>query len=249
MTDTTSPSTLRGLALTVRGLSAGYGGPPVLHDLSLHIDAGETVALLGSNGAGKSTLARALTGFAQVSSGTITLGDAPLIGRPAHLITRAGLAHVPEGRHLFSALSVEENLWLPQQWQRLPDEEFRQRLDDVYRRFPRLDDRRNQRAGSLSGGEQQMLAIARALLLQPRLLLLDEPSTGLAPLLVAEIFDIVRTLKRELGVSMLLIEQNAVGALEVSERAYVLQRGRVVAEGPSAELARDESIRAHYLGG
>jgi len=239
---------VRGLPLSVSGLSAGYGGPPVLKDVSIEVAPGEVVALLGANGAGKTTLARAVSGFAQITSGSVRLGENSLVGMAPHRVTRAGVGQVPEGRRLFPGLSVQDNLWLPHQWQRLPEAESRAQLEAVFARFPRLEERRAQRAGSLSGGEQQMLAMARALLLNPRLLLLDEPSTGLAPLFVAEIFAIVDSLRRDLGVSILLIEQNVAGALRVSDRGYVLKSGRIVAEGRSADLAADDTIQAYYLG-
>ena len=241
-------ATTTGLSLHVDGLDAGYGGPPVLRDLDLAVPAGQVVALLGSNGAGKSTLARAITGFAATTAGTVRVGDHTLTRRPAHEITRLGVAHVPEGRRLFGSLSVEQNLWLPNHWQDEPTDQYRDRLDQVFDRFPRLRDRSSQRAGSLSGGEQQMLAIARALMLRPRLLILDEPSTGLAPLLVAEIFSIVRDLRQELHVTMLLIEQNAAQALQVADRGLVMQRGRIVVDQPALELRDDPQVRTMYLG-
>jgi branched-chain amino acid transport system ATP-binding protein len=234
--------------LSITGLRAGYGRTEVLHDVDLEVRPGEVIALLGSNGAGKSTLARAITGFCTVMGGSIALSDVQLVGRKPHLITRAGVGHVAEGRRLFGGLTVEENMELAFFWQKSDTARQQELLEEVRDRFPRLRDRSQQRAGTLSGGEQQMLAIARALLLRPRLLILDEPSTGLAPLIVEHIFEIIQALGKELGVSMLLIEQNVGSALEFADRGYVLQRGSVVGAGTAAELREDPEIRALYLG-
>lgn len=235
--------------LVVRQLRAGYGRTQVLHAVDLEVRPGEIVALLGSNGAGKTTLARALTGFCTVTGGQVELSGESLLGRPPHAITRTGVGHVAEGRHLFGGLSVAENMELAFYWQRIDAARRAERLEEVRGRFPRLRDRADQRAGTLSGGEQQMLAIARALLLDPRLLILDEPSTGLAPIVVEQIFEIIRTLGRELGVSMLLIEQNVSAALGFADRGYVLRRGQVVGEGSADELSNDPEIQSLYLGG
>jgi branched-chain amino acid transport system ATP-binding protein len=234
--------------LSIKGLRAGYGRTEVLHDIDLEVCPGEVVALLGSNGAGKSTLARAITGFCTVTSGSISLSELQLVGRKPHLITRAGVGHVAEGRRLFGGLTVAENMELAFFWQKVDAARRQELVEEVWDRFPRLRDRGQQRARTLSGGEQQMLAIARALLLRPRLLILDEPSTGLAPIIVEQIFRIIQDLGKELGVSMLLIEQNVGSALEFADRGYVLQRGAVVGAGSAADLRVDPEIRALYLG-
>ncbi len=239
-------------ALAIEGLSAGYGRKGLaLDDVSLVVPKGGIVALLGANGAGKTTLIRAATGLlslhgGRIAKGAVRLEGVPVQHLPAHRRVRLGMAQAPEGRLIFKKLTVEDNLLvgaaiLPRA--RRPDG-----LETIYALFPRLKERRRQTAGWLSGGEQQMLAIARALMGRPRLLLLDEPSLGLAPKLVAEIFATIRQLSEE-GMSVLLVEQNARMALRVSRRAYVLEGGRILLEGDSDKLAEDDQVRSAYLGG
>jgi branched-chain amino acid transport system ATP-binding protein len=232
--------------LRIHNLNVHYGVIHALHDLSLEVAKGEIVTLIGSNGAGKSTTLLALSGLLQPSGGTLEFDGKDLRTVPAHLRVSSGLVQVPEGRRVFSTLSVAENLALGAYTRRdkaaVPND-----LEEVYTLFPRLRERRAQAAGTLSGGEQQMLAVGRALMSRPRLLLLDEPSLGLAPLLVKEIFNVIKRI-RERGVTVLLVEQNAHMSLAISDRAYVLETGRVVMSGGASELARDPRIKAAYLG-
>ncbi len=237
--------------LVVRDLHAGYGLSEVLVGVSLDVKPGTIVALIGANGAGKTTTMRAISGLLAPSRGEVRLDGRPVQGLGAARIARLGLAHSPEGRHVFGPLSAEDNLLLGA-FRRLPRFfGFRGRakddLDRVYALFPKLAARRTQLAGTLSGGEQQMLAIGRALMARPKVMLLDEPSMGLAPVIVQEVFDTVRRLKAE-GMTMLLVEQFARTALEVADRAYVMERGRIVIEGTPDELRRDERVLAAYLG-
>ena len=233
-------------ALTVQDLVAGYGGLPALHGVSLEVKRGEIVALVGANGAGKSTLLRAIAGLLQAGSGRIELDGQRIDGRPAHEIVRSGIAYVPEGRHLFGRLTVRDNLLLGAFTQR--DERSRaQALDEVTTLFPVLKDRSDQLAGTLSGGEQQMLAIARGLMSRPRVLLLDEPSLGIAPRLVARIYEALAAINRA-GLTLLLVEQNVRAALACASRAYVLQTGRIVREGASADLLGSDLVRRAFLG-
>jgi branched-chain amino acid transport system ATP-binding protein len=234
--------------LHVNDLVAGYGGPPVLDGVTLSVSPGETVALLGANGAGKTTLSRTLAGLTPAYAGTMRLGDVDLAGRPVHKIVREGLVTVPEGRRLFARLTVEGNLRLAFYGRDVSEDEVTRRLEEAYERFPRLRDRRGQAVGTMSGGEQQMLAIAKALLLDPAVLVLDEPSTGLAPIIVEQLLDIIVRLAEEASCGVLLIEQNVGSALKVSDRAYVLERGTVTISGSAEELAQDEAVRAAYLG-
>jgi branched-chain amino acid transport system ATP-binding protein len=219
---------------------ARYGEVRALHGVSLAVEEGEIVSVLGPNGAGKTTTLRAVSGTVRTSGSVVYAGKR--IGRSPETAARAGIAHVPEGRGTFSELTVWENLRLGAYTVRQPD------FDDALAYFPWLAERRQQQAGTLSGGEQQMLALARALVSRPRLLLLDEPSLGLAPLVVREIFAIVRRLNEERGLTVLVVEQNAVVALDSSHAGYVLEAGRVALAGSSAELRADESIRRSYLG-
>ncbi|SDS50440.1 ABC transporter ATP-binding protein [Bradyrhizobium canariense] len=231
--------------LEIAGLSSGYGGPAVLKDVSLHVGAGEIVTVVGANGAGKTTLLNAVAGLLRPSGGTVRLDGAAIGGRPAERIVRAGLSLVPEGRQVVAPLSVEENLLVGAYGRKRGD--VKETLAAVYNRFPRLKERRRQPAGLLSGGEQQMLAIGRALMAGPRVLLLDEPSMGLAPLIVSEIFTLLRELNQQ-GLTMLLVEQNARKALALAKRGYVLDGGRIVLEGPAEELAKSPAIVDAYLG-
>ena len=237
--------------LVVRDLHAGYGLSEVLDGVSLEVKAGSVVALIGANGAGKTTTMRAVSGLLTPSRGEVVLDGQPVHGLGAARIARLGLAHAPEGRKVFAPLSTEDNLLLGA-FRRLPRFfGFRRRaaadLDRVYALFPKLAQRRGQLAGTLSGGEQQMLAIGRALMARPKVMLLDEPSMGLAPVIVQEVFETVRRLKAE-GMTMLLVEQFARTALEVADRAYVMERGRIAIEGTPDQLRRDERVIEAYLG-
>ncbi|MDX6508165.1 MAG: branched-chain amino acid transport system ATP-binding protein [Gaiellaceae bacterium] len=227
-------------------MTARYGPVSALHGVSLHVDEGEAVAVLGANGAGKTTTLRAVSGTVR-RGGRIAFGGKSIARRSPEAIARAGIAHVPEGRGTLTELTVRENLRLGAYTRRdrqgVAEDEQR-----VLGYFPRLGERAAQRAGTLSGGEQQMLALARALMLRPRLLLLDEPSLGLAPLVVAEIFRIVRELNEQQGLAVLVVEQNAALALEASSRAYVLEVGRVAVEDASTDLRKDDAVRRSYLG-
>ncbi|BAS27486.1 ABC transporter ATP-binding protein [Limnochorda pilosa] len=234
--------------LEVEGLRVTYGGVEAVRDLSLSVETGEVVALLGANGAGKSTTLRALSGLVRPAAGRIRLEGRDLARVPAHEIVELGVAHVPEGRRVFGTLSVEENLNLGAYTRRRLRGAVEEARARVYRLFPRLEERRHQLAGTLSGGEQQMLAIGRGLMARPRLLLLDEPSLGLAPKLVREIFRTVREINRQ-GVTVLLVEQNARMALRLAHRGYVLETGRLALGGPAAELRQDPRMREAYLGG
>jgi len=233
-------------SLTLSGLRAFYGQSPALHGIDLDLAAGGITALLGANGAGKTTVLRAISGMIR-TEGEIRLDGAPIGGAAVEDIVRRGVAHVPEGRGTFVRLSVEENLRLGATI-RTDRRAIAADIDRVYAHFPRLRERRAQQAGTLSGGEQQMLAVGRALMLRPRLLLLDEPSFGLAPLLVAEVFQILRQVNRDDGVSILLVEQNAALALQVADHAYLIETGRIVMNGPAAEIGADEGVRRAYLG-
>jgi branched-chain amino acid transport system ATP-binding protein len=237
--------------LVVSELHAGYGLSEVLLGASLEVKAGTVVALIGANGAGKTTTMRAISGLIRPTRGSVLLDGKPVHGLPASRIARLGLAHSPEGRKVFGPLSVEDNLLLGA-YRRLPRFfGFRRQaasdLDRVYELFPRLRERRRQLAGTLSGGEQQMLAIGRALMARPKVMLLDEPSMGLAPVIVQEVFRTIQRLKQE-GMTMLLVEQFAKTALAVADYAYVMERGRVAIHGAPADLRKDERMLAAYLG-
>jgi branched-chain amino acid transport system ATP-binding protein len=232
--------------LEARELHAFYGPTHVLHGVSFAIEPGGITALLGANGAGKTTTLRALCGMV-ATRGEVTFDGAPIRGRATEDIVRRGVAHVPEGRGTFAALTVEENLRLGA-YTRRHKGPLDGELERVYRYFPRLKERRSQQAGTLSGGEQQMLAVSRALMMRPRLMLLDEPSFGLAPMLVQSIFEILRSINREERVAMLLVEQNAAQALDIADHAYVLETGRVMMSGTSQAVRGDDSIRRSYLG-
>jgi branched-chain amino acid transport system ATP-binding protein len=231
--------------LEITGLSAGYGGPAVLKEVSLHVGAGEIVTVIGTNGAGKTTLLNAVAGLLRPLGGMVRLDGEPISGRPTEKIVRAGLSLVPEGRQVIAPLSVEENLRVGAYGRKGGGSA--DTLAAIYDRFPRLKERRRQQAGLLSGGEQQMLAIGRALMAGPRVLLLDEPSMGLAPLIVSAIFALLGELNRQ-GLTVLLVEQNARKALALAKRGYVLEGGRIVLEGPAEQLARSPAIVDAYLG-
>jgi branched-chain amino acid transport system ATP-binding protein len=234
--------------LEIRDLHVSYGNVEVLHGISLDVGEGEIVALLGSNGAGKTTTLRAISGLIRPRAGEIVMAGQPLNALRAHQIVALGLGHVPEGRRMFGALTVEENLQLGGYLIRRDAVAMAQRMDHVFQTFPRLGERRSQLAGTLSGGEQQMLAIARALMLRPRIIVLDEPSMGLAPKLVRVIFGMIAEICNE-GTSILLVEQNARQALRIAHRAYVLESGRIALAGLARDLAQDSRVRAAYLGG
>jgi branched-chain amino acid transport system ATP-binding protein len=236
------------MLLRVSNLTVSYGAICALRDVSLEIDRGEIVTLIGSNGAGKTTLLRTISGLLKPTGGSITWQDEVEIAvRRPDQIVRLGLSHAPEGRQIFANLTVRENLMLGA-YQRTDAAEIKRNLDRCYSLFPVLAERRTQGAGTLSGGEQQMLAIARALMQCPKLLLLDEPSLGLAPLVVRKIFEIVREINRE-GVTIFLVEQNAHMALNVANRAYVLQTGRIILSDDAKRMAQNEEVKKAYLGG
>ena len=237
--------------LEVTGLSAGYGQVEVLHGLDFQVPKGQVVALIGSNGAGKTTTMRALSGMIRPRAGSIRLNGREIGGLDSHDVARFGLAHSPEGRRVFPTLSVEDNLTLgafPRLTGSRPKGDVAADRARAFELFPRLKERRTQLAGTLSGGEQQMLAMGRALMLRPEILLLDEPSMGLAPKLVEEVFRIIRLLKAE-QVTMLLVEQFAMAALGVADHAYVLENGRIRFQGPAQQMRNDPAVRAAYLGG
>ena len=234
------------MLLEVKDLFAGYGGTEVLHGLSMEIEEGSITTLLGANGAGKTTTLRALCKMIKVRGQIIFDGQA-VEGKATEDIVRLGVAHVPDGRGTFGSLSTEENLRLGS-YTRKDKDEVALDMEKMYSHFPRLKERRNQQAGTLSGGEQQMLAISRALMLRPRLLLLDEPSFGLAPLIVREIFDIMQTINQSDKVTILLVEQNAAMALDMAKYAYLLETGKLVLSGLSEDLKQDEAVRRSYLG-
>ena len=232
--------------LELSNIDAGYGSFQALFGISMSVKAGEAVAVIGSNGAGKTTLLRVISGLLPASSGAMRMEGTALRETPAHKIIETGIAHVPEGRRLFPRLSVENNLrigaYIP-----AARAKFAERLEQVYSLFPRLKERRAQLAGTLSGGEQQMCAIARALMSGPKLILLDEPSMGLAPVIVAQVFDLVRRLRGE-GYTVLIVEQNVRQVLKIADRAYLLEVGRIKASGSSQELLASDEIRKAYMG-
>ncbi|MEO6984301.1 MAG: ABC transporter ATP-binding protein [Paralcaligenes sp.] len=233
--------------LTVENLSVAYGGVQAVRDISLEVRAGEITALLGANGAGKSSTLLAIVGSVKPGSGRVTFEGQDITARPPDVLIKKGIAMIPEGARVFARQSVEQNLHLGAYIVR-DQTVYRQRLQQVYTLFPRLQERREQLAGTMSGGERQMLAIGRALMSGPRLLLIDEPSLGLSPLLVEQVFDALAELNRQHGLSVLLVEQNMAQALEVAARAYVMQSGRIAIEGTAAELAASDEVRKAYLG-
>ena len=237
--------------LSAENLHAGYGAGEVLHGITLQVGQGTVVALIGANGAGKTTVLRSLSGMIRPTQGSVVLDGQPVHGLDAARIAQLGLAHSPEGRRIFSPLSVEDNLLLGG-YHRLPAffgyrAEAAQDLQRIYELFPRLRERASQAAGTLSGGEQQMLAIGRALMARPKIMLLDEPSMGLAPVLVQEVFRTIRQLK-EAGITLLLVEQFARSALDIADHVYVMEHGRIAIEGSPEEMHRNERVLAAYLG-
>jgi branched-chain amino acid transport system ATP-binding protein len=232
--------------LVISSLSAGYGDSNVLRDISLDLKAGDVTVVLGANGAGKTTLLRAISGMLKQVRGNIEFDRRQLLGAKPGLILRAGIAHVPQGRGTFFDLTVEENLRVGGLSR--PARDIDGDMDIWYQRLPKLGARRKQLAGSLSGGEQQMLAIARAFMAHPRYVLFDEPSLGLAPLVVEQLFELLRTLSRESGIGMLVVEQNADLALEIASQAYVIEAGRIVASGTAVDMANNDAVRRAYLG-
>jgi branched-chain amino acid transport system ATP-binding protein len=237
--------------LSISNLHAAYGKVQVLHGISLDVPQGKLVTLIGSNGAGKTTTMRAISGMIKPKSGTVMLGGRDITGLESHKIARAGLAHSPEGRRVFGNMSVNDNLLLgafPRFTGSRPKGDIKIDLEQALELFPRLKERRTQLAGTLSGGEQQMLAMARAIMLKPEVVLLDEPSMGLAPILVEEVFRIIARLKSE-GVTMLLVEQFAAAALNVADYGYVMENGRISVHGPAESLKNDPKVVAAYLGG
>ena len=237
--------------LTINNLSAGYGKVEVLHGISMEVPKGKVVTLIGSNGAGKTTTMRAISGMIAPSAGEISLNGKRIEGMESYHIAKLGLAHSPEGRRVFATMTVSDNLILgafPRLTGSRPRGDVKADLERALELFPRLKERREQLAGTLSGGEQQMLAMARAVMLNPEVVLFDEPSMGLAPILVAEVFRIIERLKSE-GVTMLLVEQFAAAALGVADYGYVLENGRISVHGPAAKLRDDPAVQAAYLGG
>jgi branched-chain amino acid transport system ATP-binding protein len=237
--------------LSIQNLQAAYGKVQVLHGISLEVPKGKLVTLIGSNGAGKTTTMRAISGMIKPKGGTVTLDGRDITGMDSHRIARAGLAHSPEGRRVFATMSVTDNLLLgafPRFTRARPKGDVQHDLEKAMDLFPRLKERRNQLAGTLSGGEQQMLAMARAVMLNPDVVLLDEPSMGLAPILVDEVFRIITRLK-DAGVTMLLVEQFAAAALNVADYGYVLENGNISVHGPAERLKNDPKVVAAYLGG
>ena len=232
--------------LEVNDLHVYYGVIQALKGISFHVDQGEVIALIGANGAGKTTTLQTLTGILSAKSGSIKFEGKDLTKTPAHKIVEMGMAHVPEGRRVFADMSVYENLLLGA-YTRKDKNEIQESLKNVYKRFPRLEERKGQRAGTLSGGEQQMLAMGRALMSRPRIILMDEPSMGLSPIVVNEIFDIIKEVS-ESGTTVLLVEQNAKKALSIADRAYVLETGSITMEGKAQDLLHNEAVQKAYLG-
>ena len=232
--------------LEVKDLEVYYGLLQAIKGISFHVDKGEIIALIGANGAGKTTTLHTVTGLISPKNGHVLFEGKDITKIPAHKIVSMGMAHVPEGRRVFAELSVYENLKMGA-YTRKDKNEIEESLKNVYKRFPRLEERKNQMAGTLSGGEQQMLAMGRALMSKPKIILMDEPSMGLSPIMVNEIFDIIRSVS-ESGTTVLLVEQNAKKALSIADRAYVLETGKIVLEGKAKDLLEDDSIKKAYLG-
>lgn len=232
--------------LEIKDVEVFYGMIQAIKGVSFQVNEGEVIALIGANGAGKTTILHSITGLIAPKKGQILFEGQDITATPAHKIVSMGMAHVPEGRRVFAQLTVLENLKMGA-FTRKDKEEVEESLIRVYKRFPRLEERKNQMAGTLSGGEQQMLAMGRALMSRPRIILMDEPSMGLSPIFVNEIFDIIREVS-EGGTTVLLVEQNAKKALSIADRAYVLETGRIVLDGKAEELLNDDSVKKAYLG-
>ena len=230
--------------LSVKDLNVSYGAIHAIHDVSLDVNDGEIVSLIGANGAGKTTILHTITGLKKAQSGSVTYNNTDLLKTEPSKIITLGMAHVPEGRHIFPGMTVEENLEMGAY---IRKDDLSASMKEVYERFPRLKERRKQLAGTLSGGEQQMLAVGRALMSKPSILLMDEPSMGLSPLLVKEIFSIIKEVYKQ-GITVLLVEQNAKMALSISDRAYVLETGHISMSGAADELLNDEQVKKAYLG-
>lgn len=233
--------------LDVKDLEVYYGVICALKGISFHVEEGEIISLIGANGAGKTTTMQSLIGLIPKKAGTVVFDGKDITRMSCHKIVQAGMTQVPEGRRIFQELTVYENLLMGAYTEK-DQARFKADLDNIYERFPRLAERRNQIAGTLSGGEQQMLAMSRALMCHPRLLMLDEPSMGLSPLLVDQVFELIKDINKD-GTTILLVEQNAGKALAISDRAYVMETGKIVQTGTGAELAASESVRKAYLGG
>lgn len=232
--------------LEVKGLQVYYGVIQALKDVSFEVNQGEVIALIGANGAGKTTTLHTLTGLLPAKQGSIIFEGEDITKMPAHKIVQKGIAHVPEGRRVFADLTVYENLIMGA-YTRKDKKEIAENLENVYKRFPRLKERKNQKAGTMSGGEQQMLAMGRALMSNPKMIVMDEPSMGLSPIFVNEIFDIIEKVSAS-GTTVLLVEQNAKKALSIADRAYVLETGKIVLSGDANDLMNDDSIKKAYLG-
>lgn len=234
--------------LKVENLNVHYGVIHALEDVSLTVNDGEIVTLIGANGAGKTTTLHTITGLKKATSGSVTFDDVDLLKEDASKIITHGVAHVPEGRHIFIDMTVRENLEMgAYMYGRRQKALIEERMEDVFQKFPRLKERQNQLAGTFSGGEQQMLAVGRALMSNPRIILMDEPSMGLSPLLVQEVFDIIKEVNAQ-GITILLVEQNAKMALKVADRAYVLETGKIKLSGDAKELLRNDEVKKAYLG-
>lgn len=234
------------MMMEIKDLEVYYGMIQAIKGVSFHVNQGEVIALIGANGAGKTTILHTISGLLSPKSGSVLFEGQDITKVPGHRIVSMGMAHVPEGRRVFAQLTVLQNLKMGA-YTRKNKEEIRQTLENVFLRFPRLEERQNQLAGTLSGGEQQMLAMGRALMSHPKLILMDEPSMGLSPIFVNEIFDIIQEVSKG-GTTVLLVEQNAKKALSIADRAYVLETGRIVLEGNAADLLQNDSIRKAYLG-
>lgn len=232
--------------LEIHDLEVYYGLIQAIKGVSFHVDEGEVIALIGANGAGKTTILHAITGLLSPKAGSVMFEGKDITRVPGHKIVSMGMAHIPEGRRVFANLSVYQNLKMGA-YTRKDKQEIEETLKMVYKRFPRLEERKNQLAGTLSGGEQQMLAMGRALMSKPKIILMDEPSMGLSPIYVNEIFDIIQEVSKS-GTTVLLVEQNAKKALSIADRAYVLETGNIVTEGKASDLLEDDSIKKAYLG-